>query len=80
MSVAREESPKPTRDVVLAIRCRACGKVHRVIRHPADRTGRSLREFLFNCIRCGRSEIRASEDIFAMQKPPRTAAGRKTFD
>jgi hypothetical protein len=56
------------------LRCRGCGKIHRVTRFPVDQAGTPLREFLFSCIGCGRIEIRAAGDIFTISPPSRRAA------
>ena len=47
----------------MILHCRACGKVHRVKERPRDVLGGAAPLFLFTCIACSRTEIRASEDL-----------------
>lgn len=47
----------------LTLRCRHCGKIHRVRGLPKEASGRIAERFLFTCIACGKTEIRSREDI-----------------
>lgn len=57
--------------IVLVLQCRSCGKQHRVKELPRDTGGGAANDFLFNCIACGKTEIRTRADIFQQAASPR---------
>ena len=61
--------------IVLVLQCRSCGKKHRVRELPRDPGGAAANHFLFNCIACGKTEIRTRGDIFEQ-----TAASRPRLE
>lgn len=58
-------------DSVLVLTCRACGKRHRVKEFPRDPCGNLAGNFLFNCIGCGKTEVRTRSDIIQLAASPR---------
>lgn len=61
-------------EFVRAIKCRACGKLHRITELARDHAGRPALSFRLICIRCGHSDIATMHEIMMMTLVTRRGA------